>query len=252
MLLALKAIAMLILPPGGIVLLAMIGLVFYRRLWGRALMLTSIVLLYALSTAPVRDALTAPLEYASPVFSLTDLPAEKTAIVLLGGGLYEHAPEYNRQSLPSADAMMRTLYAAHIAKKTDLLVYASGGKPLDEHAEAEAMVLQYWLIQWGVAAANIRTESRSKNTAGNAKMIAALLQKTNTQHIILVTSAIHMPRSRMYFEAQGLTVIAAPTKYLTQQTDYQLLSFLPSADVLADSRFALHEYLGLLQGWVKN
>ncbi len=250
MLLALKAIAMLMLPPGGIVVLASVGLVFYRKWWGRALVITSVVLLYALSTAPVRDALTAPLEYASPVLSLANLPAKPTVIVLLGGGLYEHAPEYNRQSLPSPDAMMRTLYAAKIAKETGLLVYASGGKPLDPSLEEEAMVLQRWLLQFGVAAAHIRTEGRSKNTAGNAQMIAALLKKAQVKHIILVTNAIHMPRSRMYFEAQGLTVIAAPTKYLTQQTAYQLLSFFPSAGVLADSRFALHEYLGLLQGWM--
>lgn len=240
-----KGIAMLLLPPGGLIVLGMLGLKFYRKLWGRMLIVASLLALYLLSIAPVRDLLTRPLEYASPTLSIDSIPTENTAIVLLGGGLYEHAPEYH-QNLPSSDAMMRTIYAAEISQQTGLSIYASGGRPLNPNGEAEAVVLKRWLVRFGIPAHNIRTESSSRNTLENAKNIAALLKKANIQQLVLVTNATHMPRSRACFIAQGLTVIAAPTKYLSKQTAYQPLDFLPSAGTLANSSFALHEYLGLL------
>jgi uncharacterized SAM-binding protein YcdF (DUF218 family) len=46
---------------------------------------------------------------------------------------------------------MRTLYAAHIAKRTGLNVYATGGKPLAQGDDAEGDVMRRWLIRLGVS-----------------------------------------------------------------------------------------------------
>ena len=58
-----------------------------------------------------------------------------------------------------------------------------------------------------------------------------------------------MPRAVWCFEQQGLTVIPAPTDYLTDNADYDIRSFLPRWDRLAESGHILHEYLGLF--WYK-
>lgn len=69
----------------------------------------------------------------------------------------------------------------------------------------------------------------------------------HTGHLVLVTSAAHMPRAIRNFQAVGLNPIPAPTQYLTGRgSRSSLLSWLPSSSALEKSELALHEYLGLL------
>jgi len=107
-----KVAAQLILPPGGLILLGIIGLVFWRKWWGRGLVGLALALLWLLSTEPVRDALIHPLEFQSQALKVAELPTGPMTIVLLGGGIREKAPEYNGRDELGSSAMMRTLYAA--------------------------------------------------------------------------------------------------------------------------------------------
>lgn len=246
MLLISKVISQLLLPPGGLILLAAFGVVFWRRVWGRGLVMLALLMFWALSTEPVRDALTTPLEFAYPALQPSDKNFEHTAIVLLGGGIYANAPEYGGSDELRSYAMMRTLYAAHVAKRTGLNIYATGGTPLDHGMnDAEGDVMRRWLIRLGVAEDKVFAESHAENTWQNAIYIKDLLAKKGIKDIILVTSAWHIPRSVWCFEAQGFNVIPAPTAYLTSQQDYDMRSFIPRWTVFSDSGQALHEYLGL-------
>lgn len=250
-----KIVTLLLLPPGGLILLAFAGFLARRKWWGRALLALSLVTLWLLSIAPVRDALTQPLEFRSPPLSAAQIselrlsPPGTTAIVLLGGGLYEQAPEYGGSDELSHFAMMRTIYAARLARQTGLPVYATGGRPLSSASESEGAVMRRWLLQFGVAEEQAFAEEASENTWQNAAYMWQMLKSQGVSHIVLVTSAWHMPRSCWCFEQQGFEVIAAPTDYLTQQNDYDARSLLPDAGTLASSSLALHEYLGL--GWYR-
>jgi len=246
MLLITKAIAMLILPPGGLIITSIYGALFSRRWWGKLILFGSILLLYALAIVPVRDALIKPLEYASPPLQLANLDTQKSAVVILGGGSYQLPPEYQKQNIPSSSGLFRTLYGAEIARNRDVDVYLSGGSPLEPNAEPEAVTMQRWITRFGVPTERTHVESRSLNTVENARHIATLLKQQHIGRIILVSSANHLPRARLCFEDQGLEVIAAPTGYLSKQTPYQALDYLPNAHTLADSSTALHEYLGIL------
>jgi len=247
-----KLITQLLLPPGGLILLAFTGYLVRRRWWwGRVLLLLSLAALWLLSIAPVRDALTRPLEFASPalqtiqVSNLSQSSEGSTAIVLLGGGMDEQAPEYGGENGLKGSALSRTVYAAGLARQTALPVYATGGKPLSETDESEGAVMRRWLIQFGVAEQQVYAEQASENTWQNASYMKAILQAKGVSRVVLVTSARHMPRAIWCFEQQGLQVIAAPTYYMTSRKPYDARSFLPDADVLADSSWALHEYLGI-------
>ena len=122
-----KLVGQILLPPGNMIVLALVGLVARRRWWGKGLLVLSISLLYLLSIAPIRDALIRPLEFAAPALDASSLVAlasqdsqATTAIVLLGGGTRENAPEYaGADDLPRF-AMMRAIYAAELAKKSGL------------------------------------------------------------------------------------------------------------------------------------
>ena len=55
------------------------------------------------------------------------------------------------------------------------------------------------------------SERESTDTLENASLSAPILNKNGVRTILLVTHAWHMPRARACFEAQGFTVLAAPT-----------------------------------------
>jgi len=241
-----KVVAQLILPPGGLILLGIAGLIFWRKWWGRGLVGLTLALLWLLSTEPVRDALTRPLEFQYPALKVAEIPAGHLAIVLLGGGIYEKAPEYGGRDSLNNYALMRTAYAAELVKQTGISVYTTGGVPLTHAADPEGAIMARWLVKFGVPKHMVHIEIAAQTTWENAENTKLELQKLGISRIILVTSAWHMPRSVWCFKKNGLDVIAAPADYLTKQFDYDLRSYAPRWDVLADSGDALHEYLGLL------
>lgn len=241
-----KVVAQFLLPPAGLILLGCVGLAFYRRLWGRICIALSMALLATLSIEPVRDALVAPLETQYPPLAVDFQPQTTDVLVLLGGGLYEHAPEYAGRDSLNDHALNRTLYAAAVAHRFDLPIYTTGGKNLAGDSEAEGIVMRRVLQQMGIPQERVRAEVQAANTWENAVLIRKMLKQSANVRVILVTSACHMPRAVWCFRRQGLAVVPAPADYMASQSTYDLLSFIPHGDVLADSSRALHEYLGLL------
>ncbi|MDH4284121.1 MAG: YdcF family protein, partial [Gallionellaceae bacterium] len=94
-------------------------------------------------------------------------------------------------------------------------------------------------------------EGASDNTLENARLSYGMLQKEGIKRIYLVTHAWHMPRSIMVFRAAGFDVVPAPTAFTTR---YQLglLSFMPNAEALRDSRVFMHELIGLVWYRIKS
>jgi len=244
-----KSIAQLLIPPGSLILLGLVGILFWQKRWGKWLAFASFVSLWLLSSSFVSNMLTSSLEYQYPPYHLNQTLPKNAAIVLLGAGVQEQAPDYQNKDSLTRFGMMRTIYAAQIAKQTDLPIYATGGTPLSERVTSESSVMKHWLISFGIDATRIHEENQANTTWENALSTKILLENKNISNVILVTSAWHMPRAAWCFEQQGLHVIPAPTDYLTDQAAYDIRSFLPRWDRLADSGHALHEYLGLF--WYK-
>jgi len=246
-----KSIALLLLPPAGLILLAVLGLLFWKYRGGKEIIVIALILLWALSTEPIRDTLITPLENHYPVLNINThsqqmLAKSNIAIVLLGGGIYEKAPEFGGRNALRNHALMRTIYAADLAKKTKLDVYSSGGKGLSGNNEPEAKIMNRWLIQFGVDPTKVFRENAAKTTWQNAALLKKRLQQQGIKKIILVTTAWHMPRAVHVFKTQGFDIIPAPCSFVSRRSNYDILSFLPQAHVLADSSDALHEYLGIL------
>lgn len=251
MLITTKALAMLLLPPGILVVMGLLGLLFLRRTWGRGLIVLSLLLFWVLATEPLRDLLLSPLERHYPALVQQEVAGDdRTAIVLLGGGLYEQAPEYGGVDMLSNHSLMRTAYAADLARTTGYEIYTSGGIVLSKRAEPEALVMQRWLERLGVEPGNIHTEIASRTTWENAARIREALEGTGGRRLLLVTSAMHMPRAMLVFESEfestGLQVVPAPCDYQGEQQPYHLLDYLPGSAAFSDSAEGLHEYLGWL------
>lgn len=250
---ALKPVlAALALPPVSPLLLALLGLLLAgcnKKRSGLALATISVLLLALLSChgTAVWLARTALPQFAP--LDLAELKARKVqAIVILGGDVLPVAPEYGH-SQPSAATAARLRYGAWLARQSGLPLAFTGGLGWAAHstqteseAEIAARVLQqdYGLVlRW--------RESQSRDTAGNARLMAPLLRQAGVQRIALVTHAWHMPRAVLAFEQAGLAVTPAPMGYVLPAQS-ELLEWLPSAQGLQASRQVLREWLGLAVG----
>ena len=108
------------------------------------------------------------------------------------------------------------------------------------------------LQEWDVPKDAILIEGGSENTRQNATMSYEKLAPRGIRKILLVTSAMHMPRASAVFRKAGFEVIPAPADFRTGwQRD--VLGLLPNGESLGHSQQAVHEWLGLwiyhLRGW---
>ena len=236
-----KLLSALALPPLSLILLALLGLLLTRRhpRTGRWLAGLSLLSLAMLSVPAVSIALMRSLETHPPIQAAQ--LARVQAIVVLGGGIYYSAPEYGGDTV-GRHSLERIRYAAHLHKKSGLPILVSGGAPFGGRPEAETM---QEALERDFSSKVRWTEKRSNDTAENASLSGATLWAAKVTRIALVSHAWHLPRAIALFEKQGLEVIAAPTAF-TPWPPMSAALFLPSADALARSNMALHEWLGIL------
>ena len=161
----LKAVAKtLVLPPTGLLLLALAGLSMRRRFprTGSFAAWTGVLVLLLLSIPTVAGLLVRSLD-TSPVFDPAQASSAQ-AIVVLGGGTRRNAPEYGGDTLGEL-TLERVRYGAAVARMTGLPILVSGGSVLGGETEAklmrEALEREFGIpVRW--------VEQRSRTTHENA------------------------------------------------------------------------------------
>ncbi len=235
----------LILPPGIIILLGLLGLLLMRRIIGKLLLVISIGALYLLSTPFIAGQLMGGLEVIPALTQAQIENSDAQAIVVLGAGRREAAAEYNHQDTVNELLLERLRYAAWLSRKSGLPLITSGGSPRSE-GPSEAFLAQQVLEQ-EFRVEVIGREEQSRTTREQAFLLSDLLEQEGIRKIMLVTHAWHMLRSLEVFTAAGIQVQAAPTGFAHgKQDDTTALDWLPSPRALRDSHHALHEQLGRL------
>lgn len=173
-------------------------------------------------------------------------------IVVLGGGIGGvAAPRLLPDLSSAADRVWHGARLFLAGKAPTVLV--SGGRlawQSEQPPEAEAMLA--FLRDLGVPVEHVLLEGRSGTTRGNALETRQLADELGLSRMLLVTSALHMPRAVAAFRAVGLDVIPAPTDYeVVARRQLVLLDLLPDAGALSSSSRAMKEYLGMLVYWVR-
>lgn len=186
------------------------------------------------------------LENLHPYQPVTQLPNAE-AIVVLGG----HTANSRMNWFDPIDSGTRTRVeqAAQVyaAQRTPTIIVS--GAALDG-GFSEAHMMARNLQQLGVPAAAIQLEDQSLNTRENALYSVLQLKEQGIRHILLVTSALHMPRSIASFAHHGIDVTAAPVApQITVSTREDFSRWLPSIRALNASRSILKEYVGVLMYW---
>jgi uncharacterized SAM-binding protein YcdF (DUF218 family) len=131
-----------------------------------------------------------------------------------------------------------------------------GSTPAEEMTEL--------LLLLGVPESAIWQQPGSQNTYEDALYSAEILAENGIDEVILVTSALHMPRSKALFEKQEITVIPAPTDFTVTEQNWSstfdpllgefLIHLMPNASALNLTTNVLKEYIGMvvysLRGWI--
>jgi len=245
-----KFIVLPVYPVGLTIVLLVLGTVaifFQRRKLGLWLLISSGLTLYFFSAGPVPGFLVRSLE--KQYLPQTAFPPA-TAIVLLSGGEGPKTPPRLYDEINAAGD--RILYAARLARQraAPRLIITGGNidffrKIEGSQAQAASRLCTELL---GVDSSCILLENRARTTWENGFYTKKMLDSLKLPlTVILVTSAIHMPRSVAIFRKLGMTVYPAPTDFLADDSSqFNIISLFPTSGTLDNSSNALHELYGIV------
>ncbi len=182
-----------------------------------------------------------------------ELPAQlptADAIVVLGGNTANNRTNWF-EPYDKNTAAPRVDTAALLYKANRAPIIILSGAAL-EGKTSEAQVMARALEQQDISGQALVLEMRSRNTHENGLYTADELKARHLHRVLLVTSALHMPRAMAVFKKQGIMAIAAPAAPQIVVPGNPDFSFwLPNMRALDASRSIVKEYVGLLAYWVR-
>ena len=214
-----------------------------RRAW---LAWCGLALLWIAATPVVGTAALRALEAGMERIPVVDA-VEANAIVVLGWGLVRAPGSAGVMEWTDPDRFVAGVELA-MAGKAPLLVFTGGASDRFPGAPLEGDVLAPRAIALGVAPQRVRTTGRVVNTVQEAEAVAALLRAeglADDAHVLLVTSAFHVPRARAVFERQGLRVTPFAVDFQVHADRRAAWhDLIPSAGALHDTERSLRELIG--------
>ncbi|MBF0271160.1 MAG: YdcF family protein [Magnetococcales bacterium] len=246
-----KIVGFLVMPLPALLLAGVVGVLLLwwggrRRDWGRWLVSGVLLGLTLLSFKPVADALVRPLEgrYGAYVAYPERVVSH---VVVLGGGAVDD-PALPVTSQLSTESLTRLVEGIRIARlhPGSRLVLSGGGV---RAAFTEARIMGQVALGLGVPGERIVLEEVARDTENQARLIQDLV---GNEPFVLVTSAVHLPRSMALFRKRGMAPIPAPTDHRAKAfgSDWLALWNGIAPRQLEAVHAAVHEYLGLLwSGW---
>jgi uncharacterized SAM-binding protein YcdF (DUF218 family) len=235
-----KALPVPFLPLGFCILLGSIGLLLRKR-W---ITWSAFALLWGFSTHPIASWLVTSLESRYPALEVTGCPQADAVVVLSGmlRGSVTSATEWKRE----VDRFERgvELVAGGRAPK---LLFTRGVSWPDVGREPEGLRLAREAAKHGIPAGKIElTDDPVLETSGEVRSIRRTMEKHGWHRIILVTSAIHMPRAMWLVKKEHIDAIPFPADFEAESHGtLDLGSFLPQAKLLEESEGAIREWIGL-------
>ena len=230
----------LIALPIPLFFLVAMGLVFWKkRRLSFALISGATVLMIGFSMPIVADFLAQPLVLnRAPMENLNS--SRNVAILVPTAGIFRDS---NGKWWSNNTGIERAATGQRWSQELELPLILSGGSPNDEtRSEAEVLASQL-----GLFGPDIILETEARNSFETAVRTARITQMLGGDHILLVTSSVHMARMAASLRRQGLVVFAVPVRPTDGKPKLEWISdFLPSTGGLGRSRAAVHEYIAIL------
>ncbi|NYT44759.1 YdcF family protein [Pollutimonas thiosulfatoxidans] len=242
----------LVIPLNLCITLLLIGAILFMVRWRKTGFLVAATgLAWALFWSLPASSLWAGgrLEQLYPHQPPMNLPTAD-AIVVLGGSTANGRTNWF-EPYDSATATSRVDTAAVLYKEGRAPLIVLSGAAL-EGSVSEAQMMANALKQADIPETAMLLENRSFTTHENAVYTAEKLKQRDIRRILLVTSALHMPRAMAVFRKQGVSAIASPAPpQIVVPADPRFSFWQPSMRALAASRSIVKEYVGLLVYWMR-
>lgn len=227
---------------GALVLACALCLILGRVRIARVLALAAALLLVVAGVLPLSSYIIRDLEnqYPRPAW-----PAHVDGILILGAGYNtevlrtRHAPASNAAAYRLTEA-----YGAALHYPQARVVFSGGSGSLGGTDWSEAESARYVLVQMGLDPRRLILEPRSRNTDENIRFSKELVKPKPGETWLLVTSAVHMPRSMAIARKNDWPMVAWPSDYITgPQIGGMDFNIGPN---LAMTDFAVHEAIGVI------
>lgn len=229
-----------VLPPGGLIIIALIAGVIAWRLRMIWPLLVALLLVWTASATVVGQFLVHGLEYADsrPEHLAGDV------LVVLGEGAVADTPQAGGAGSLSGEMASEFLTVVRLARTTHLPVIISGGSgSFDDGNEADIGLK----VLRGLGIHKLFVDNRSQTTYQNATDTEQIMHRHGWTRAVLVTSAVHMVQAVEDFRASGVSVTPYPTNYQTpRRLDWGVGTWVPSLSGLTLTTEALQEYLSLV------
>jgi len=259
-----KFLPLLVYPVGLTSLLLIAGLVFRNRKRLRnGIFIAAILILWIGGNHWVSFWLAKSLEWQ--YLPMRDIPTADAIVVL--GGATEPA-QFPRTTVELNSAADRVIYAADLYKQGKApTILLSGGSItwLDNRSSSTPAAEMASIMEMiGIPNNVLWLQTASQNTHEDAVDSLQILKQKGVKRILLVTSAMHMPRAMALFRNHGIEVIPAPTDYTVTQANWDdlttlnvqsiLINLIPNSTNISLTSDALKEYIGILvyqfEGWI--
>jgi uncharacterized SAM-binding protein YcdF (DUF218 family) len=226
----------LVLPPAGLLLLGIAGLLLLRRRprLGRILITLALGCLWLISMPLISNAIVR-FAQAYPPLDLSRLGGAQ-AIVILGGGVSRVvSPEYGGGPAAGPGLMDRLAYGAYLSRRSGLPILITGfgyeTDAMQSTLRTNFDIQPRWI------------DRDAYDTFQNARNAAALLRSDGIERVVVITRATHMRRSVRELAATGLIVLPAPMDIVAEKP-LGIGDFVPSTWALLESYEAIYELIG--------
>lgn len=257
-----KFLPLLVYPVGLACILLLLSLISKKERWRRLAVVLALLVLWLSGNRWISMSVVRSLEWR--YLPLDNIP-KTDAIVVLGGGT--DAPDFPRPMVDVTAAGDRILYGGLLYKEGKApFILLSGGNIswMETKGNTPAEQMAQILSLMEIPKDAILLQTQSQNTYEDALYSSQILKEMGFNRILLVTSALHMPRSVGLFEKQGIEVIPAPTDFRVTRSAWEnlknpslesfLVNLFPNVSNATVLTNALKEYIGMIvyrmRGWL--
>ncbi len=238
-----KVLFFLLSPVTWVGILFLISLFIKSRLWKRILNITLLVIIVVFTNPFFYRNMV--MLWQTPLTKLNNNSVYEAGILL--GGFSDYDINNNGYFDEKADRFIQTvsLYREGKIKK---IIMTGGNGTLSADMPPESFFVEQQLLRNGIPKSDIILESTSRNTFENAvytKFIVDSLKSAGPY--LLITSAMHMPRSIRLFKKEGIPIVPYPCNYQVYNSRFSLSDTIaPDPALLVEWKYFFKEIVGLL------
>ncbi len=241
-----KILSFVTAPYHWIMVCLILAVALKSRIWKRRMFFLTLLLYVVFGNKALINMVYTNIE---PVALLQqDITSPYAYAVVLGGGF-----AYTNNKYPD-----RIFFRNHVNRLTECMelyqsgkikkvIFSGGIGGLTKFKDIETEHIRTFLIENNWPDSSILVESTSRNTFENALNVKAILDSNPIgEKILLITSALHMPRAAGCFKKQGINFDVYPADYQQKDKLEYLDYILPGMDAVHEWDAIFHEWIGYM------